>query len=67
MGSFKSLGWDASRAIDYFVRNPKIDENRIAVEGYPDMGKPAILIWLSIKEFLLVFLVRLGSRQFFAT
>lgn len=42
-GALRAWAWGASRAIDYFETDQKIDENRIAIEGLSRYGKAAIV------------------------
>ncbi|HSG67160.1 MAG TPA: hypothetical protein VK994_00540, partial [Bacteroidales bacterium] len=42
-GTLRAWAWGASRAIDYFEMDDKIDETRIGIEGLSRYGKAAIV------------------------
>jgi hypothetical protein len=42
-GALRAWAWGASRAIDYFEKDPQVNERRIAIEGLSRYGKAAIV------------------------
>ncbi len=42
-GTLRAWAWGASRAIDFFVNDPFVDEKRVAIEGLSRYGKAALV------------------------
>lgn len=47
-GSIAAWGWGASRIIDYFETDPKIDAKRIAISGVSRLGKT--VLWTAARD-----------------
>lgn len=42
-GSLRAWGWGASRAVDYFETDPRVDAGRVAIAGLSRYGKAAMV------------------------
>ena len=60
-GALRAWAWGASRALDLFQRDPRIDARRIAVEGLSRYGKAALVTMAFDPRFSLGFIGSSGA------
>jgi hypothetical protein len=60
-GALRAWAWGASQAFDLFAADPKIDRNRIAIEGLSRYGKAAAVTMAFDRRFSLGFIGSSGA------
>jgi hypothetical protein len=60
-GALRAWAWGASRALDLFERDPRIDASRVAVEGLSRYGKAALVTMAFDPRFSLGFIGSSGA------
>lgn len=60
-GALRAWAWGASRALDYFESNPKVDEHRVGIEGLSRYGKAALVAMVYEPRFAIGFIGSSGA------
>src|SRR5262245_56532421 len=60
-GALRAWGWGASRALDYFEKDPAIDAKRVGIEGVSRYGKAALVTMAFDQRFALVLIGSSGE------
>ena len=60
-GALRAWAWGASRAIDYFETNSKVDEKRVVIEGLSRYGKAALIAMAYDPRIAIGFIVSSGA------
>ncbi|MDX1543611.1 MAG: acetylxylan esterase [Christiangramia sp.] len=60
-GALRAWAWGASRAMDYFVKSEKIDEERVAIQGLSRYGKAALVTLAYDQRFTIGFIGSSGA------
>ncbi len=60
-GALRAWAWGASRAMDYFIQNDKIDGERIAIQGLSRYGKAALVTLAYDQRFAIGFIGSSGA------
>jgi hypothetical protein len=60
-GALRAWAWGASRAMDYFETDKKIDEKRVVIEGLSRYGKAAIVAMAYDERFAIGFIGSSGA------
>lgn len=60
-GALRAWAWGASRAMDFFESDTKVDENRVVIEGLSRYGKAAIVAMAYDQRFAIGFIGSSGA------
>lgn len=60
-GALRAWAWGASRAMDYFEKSDKIDEERVAIQGLSRYGKAALVTLAYDQRFAIGFIGSSGA------
>lgn len=60
-GSLRAWAWGASRALDYFETDKKIDAKKVGIEGHSRYGKAALVTLAYDKRFAIGFISSSGE------
>ena len=60
-GSLRAWAWGASRAIDYFEKDPDVDASRLGIEGLSRYGKAAVVAMAYEPRFAIAFIASSGA------
>ena len=60
-GALKAWAWGASKAMDYFEKDPAIDAKRIGIEGHSRYGKAALVTMAYDPRFAIGFISSSGA------
>jgi hypothetical protein len=61
LGALRAWGWGASRALDYFEKDPAINAKRVGIEGVSRYGKAALVTMAFDQRFALVLIGSSGE------
>ena len=60
-GSLRAWGWGASRALDYFEKDPAVDAKQVGLEGHSRYGKATLVAMAYDQRFAIAFVSSSGA------
>ncbi len=60
-GALRAWAWGASRALDYFIKDPAIDATKVGIEGHSRFGKAAAVAMAYDQRFAIAFISSSGA------
>ncbi len=60
-GALRAWAWGASKALDYFETDPKVDAKRVVIEGLSRYGKAALVTMANDQRFAIGFIGSSGA------
>ena len=60
-GALRAWAWGASRALDYFETDPRVDAHRVGIEGHSRYGKAALVAMAYDRRFAIAYISSSGE------
>lgn len=60
-GTLRAWGWGASRALDYFETDPRVNAEKVGIEGLSRYGKAALVAMVGEPRFAIGFIASSGA------